>query len=77
MTVNLQLRAQYGLGTVNAYRELIGRSRGSVDEGSVDEDSVTDMLTDVRHMCHSLDIDFYKCNFAALLHFCAEKEGVK
>jgi len=72
MTVNLQLRAQYGLGTVNAYRELIGRSRGSVDE-----DSVTDMLTDVCHMCHSLDIDFLKCHTAALLHFCAEREVVK
>jgi hypothetical protein len=72
MTVNLQLRAQYGLGTVNAYRELIGRSRGSVDE-----DSVTDMLTDVWHMCHSLDIDFHKCHTAALLHFCAEREGAR
>ena len=44
MKVNLQLRAQYGLGTVRAYRELIGR------DGPVDEDAVTDMLTDIWHM---------------------------
>lgn len=72
MKVNLQLRAQYGLGTVQAYRELIGR-----ESGPVDEDAVTDMLTDVWHMCHSLDIDFHKCHTAALLHFCAEKEGAQ
>jgi hypothetical protein len=71
MKVNLQLRAQYGLGIVRAYHELIGR------DGPVDEDAVTDMLTDVWHMCHSLDIDFHKCHTAALLHFCAEKEGAQ
>ena len=72
MKVNLQLRAQYGLGTLRAYRELIGR-----EPGLVDEDAVTDMLTDVWHMCHSLNIDFHKCHSAALLHFCAEKEGAQ
>ena len=72
MSTNVQLRAQYGLKTIQAYRDLIGRERGSVDE-----DAVTDMLTDVWHMCHSLDIDFHKCHSAALLHFCAEKEGTQ
>ena len=72
MSTNVQLRAQYGLKTIQAYRDLIGRERGSVDE-----DAVTDMLTDVWHMCHSLDIDFHKCHSAALLHFCAEKEGAQ
>lgn len=71
MSVNVQQRAQYGLKTIEAYRSLIGRERGVVDE-----DAVTDMLTDVWHMCESLGIDMHKCHTAALLHFCAEKEGV-
>jgi hypothetical protein len=72
MMGNVQKRAQYGLKTIEAYRALIGRERGVVDE-----DTVTDMLTDVWHMCHSLDIDFHTCHSAALLHFCAEKEGAQ
>jgi|GEM_PF-1519390 len=39
---------------------------------AVDEDSVTDLLADLRHLCRALDLDYENCDRLAEMHFEAE-----
>lgn len=40
-----------------------------------DEDAVTDLLADVRHLCAVAGIDFDRCDRLAAMHFEAEEGG--
>lgn len=39
------------------------------------QEDVTDMLTDLRHLCVAEGIDFEQCNTQAISHFANETEG--
>lgn len=36
------------------------------------EDAVTDLLTDMRHLCAAGGLDFARCDRVAAMHFAAE-----
>jgi len=39
------------------------------------EDAVTDLLTDIRHLCTAAGLDFNRCDRVAAMHFEAEDGG--
>ena len=40
-----------------------------------DEDAVTDLLADLRHLCEAVGLDFARCDRVAAMHFAAENGG--
>jgi len=36
------------------------------------EDAITDLLTDMRHLCEAGGLDFERCDRVAAMHFAAE-----
>lgn len=41
----------------------------------VDEDAVTDLLADLRHLCRALKLDYARCDRLAETHFEEETEA--
>ncbi len=39
------------------------------------EDAVTDLLTDIRHLCVAAGLDFARCDRVAAIHFAAQIGG--
>lgn len=58
-------RAEYAETALFAYTNEVG--------GGMDESSITDLLTDLRHLCDKQGYDFADLDKRAYIHYCGEK----
>jgi hypothetical protein len=70
MTNTNKARARRALKAVNAYRKLSGRKRTT---GGIDfEESVIDLVTDIRHLTEQKGLEWGKVDRCSKSHFLAE-----
>ena len=73
MKVNTQPQRENALVALKAYSQHID---GDIDGGN-EEDCITDLLTDLRHLCEELRIDFYDVVGRSYDHYLAEKDPTR
>lgn len=61
------------IGTARAALARAAWVRGETP--AYDEDAVTDLLADIRHLCAAAQLDFDRCDRVAAMHFAAEDGG--
>jgi hypothetical protein len=62
-------------GNREAIAIAIVNARKTLQANSRTESAVSDMLTDLRHYCHALDVDFYECLDTSYQDYFAERHG--
>jgi len=70
MTNTNKMRARRALKALNAYRALMGLDRTT--GGAMLDESVIDILTDLRHLCNQKGLDFKGVDRCAESHFLVE-----
>ncbi len=56
--------------------ELLALLRAQYDDGTdADECNIIDMLTDLRHACDTIRLDFATCDLMAYEHYCEEVQS--
>lgn len=61
---------------IETARAALARAAWARNEApAYDEDAVTDLLADIRHLCAAAGLDFYRCDRVAAMHFEAENGG--
>ena len=64
--MNTKDRAKFALRTIKRYKDIRG-----TDESDL-ETNVTDLLTDLRHLCDAKSFDFAKLDRMAYSHYSVE-----
>lgn len=72
--VNTQPQRENALVALDAYAYHV--DGGPLEQGA-EEDSITDLLTDLRHLCDGLAINFYDAVGRSYLHYLAEKDPTR
>jgi hypothetical protein len=62
---------------IEAARAALARAAWVRGEApAYNEDAITDLLADLRHLCAATDLDFSRCDRVAAMHFRDELGGV-
>lgn len=72
--VNTQPQRQNALVALDAYAYHL--DGGPLEQGT-EEDYITDLLTDLRHLCEGMSIDFYDAIGRSYHHYLAEKDPTR